>query len=288
MKNLHPSWARAIGRLATALERLALEPTRARQLPSTSHHFRWDAPARAVIPVQPGFVPALDLLVGVERHAATLLANARAFADGYPANHALLWGARGMGKSALVKAVHADLLASHATPPALVEIAAEDLASLHDLLVVLGGAGRRVILFCDDLSFEAQDPSYKAMKSLLEGGIGSGMDAILFHATTNRRHLMPREMQENEERAAIHVHEGIDEKVALSDRFGLWLGFHPCDQATYLAIVERYARHFGLPMEGEALQRAALEWQMTRGHRSGRVAWQFIRDWAGKAGIGLD
>jgi predicted AAA+ superfamily ATPase len=226
----------------------------------------------------------LDLLKGIDRARDTLLENTRRFAHGLPANNALLWGARGMGKSSLVKAVHAEVNAENASKLVLVEIHREDIASLPNLLAILRPAGRRFVLFCDDLSFDGQDTAYKSLKALLEGGIQGRPDNALFYATSNRRHMMPRDMIENERSTAINPSEAVEEKVSLSDRFGLWLGFHACDQDTYFDIVESYVKHFGLAIERDRLRAEANEWSITRGARSGRVAWQFIQDLAGRLG----
>jgi uncharacterized protein len=229
-----------------------------------------------------------DLLCGIGRVAEALHENTRRFADGLPANNALLWGARGMGKSSLVKAVHARVNEQRPGHLVLVEIHREDIESLPRLLHLLAETDRRCLLFCDDLSFDAGEPSYKSLKAVLEGGIEGRPANVLFYATSNRRHLMPRQMIDNERSTAIHPGEAVEEKVSLSDRFGLWLGFHPCSQETYLAMVERYAGHFRLPIEAEELRREALEWAKTRGGRSGRVAWQLIQDVAGRLGATLD
>ncbi|MEQ8387995.1 MAG: ATP-binding protein [Alphaproteobacteria bacterium] len=228
----------------------------------------------------------LALIKGVNRQRETLLENTRRFALGYPANNALLWGARGMGKSSLVKAVHAavnDESQAGAGRIALVEIHREDIATLPDLLKALRNSRRRCLLFCDDLSFDLADTGYKSLKAVLEGGIEGRPHNVLFYATSNRRHLMPRDMIENERSTAISPSESVEEKVSLSDRFGLWLGFHPCDQDIYLEIVRAYAAYFDLGDDG-GLEDRSLEWAMTRGARSGRVAWQFIQDEAGRQG----
>jgi hypothetical protein len=229
---------------------------------------------------------ALGLLKGIDRQRAVLEANTRRHADGLPANNALLWGARGTGKSSLVKAVHAAVNAGRKPRDrlALVEIHREDVATLPRLLALLRAAPRRYVLFCDDLTFEDQDASYKALKSVLEGGIEGRPGNVVFYATSNRRHMMAREMIENERAAAIHDSEAIEEKVSLSDRFGLWLGFHHLDQDTYLAIVDGYAGAFKLALPQNELRARAIEWAATRGARSGRVAWQFIQDLAGELG----
>jgi len=215
--------------------------------------------------------------------ATILLENTRRFARGLPANNALLWGARGMGKSSLVKATHG-LVEKEGLGLLLVEIHREDIEALPELLLQLAKADERFLLFCDDLSFDAGESSYKSLKAVLDGGLEGRPRNVLFYATSNRRHLMPRQMIDNERGTAINPGEATEEKVSLSDRFGLWLGFHPCNQETYLAMVERYAGHFQLDIDAEALKRQALEWSTTRGSRSGRVAWQFIQDLAGRLG----
>jgi hypothetical protein len=218
--------------------------------------------------------------------------NTRRFADGLPANNALLWGARGMGKSSLVKAVHGEVNRERHEngEPMLVlaEIHREDIPTLPRLLQRLRGEARRCILFCDDLSFDSDDTSYKSLKAVLEGGVEGRPDNVIFYATSNRRHLMPRDMIENERSTAIHTAEVVDEKVSLSDRFGLWLGFHNCDQDTYFAMVEGYAAWLGLGLAPDRLRAAAKEWAITRGARNGRVAWQFIQDLAGREGVKID
>jgi predicted AAA+ superfamily ATPase len=231
----------------------------------------------------------LPLLKGIDAARDTLLENTRRFADGLPANNALLWGARGMGKSSLVKAVHGAVNAARkgAGRLVLVEIHREEIASLPVLLRLLRDSKRRFLLYCDDLSFDRDDTSYKSLKAALEGGIEGRPSNVLFYATSNRRHLMPRDMMDNERATAINPGEAVEEKVSLSDRFGLWLGFHNCGQDDYLAMVDSYAAHFGLKMARETLHARALEWAATRGARSGRVAWQFIQDVAGELGKAL-
>lgn len=244
--------------------------------------FVWQADDLRLQPVPQVSRIELDLLLGIDRQAAVLLENTRRFARGLPANNALLWGARGTGKSSLVKAAHGRI--NKETPHALVlvEVHREDIATLPKLLALLRASPRRFVLFCDDLSFDGRDSAYKSLKAVLEGGIEGRPDNLVFYATSNRRHLMPREMIENERSTAINPAEAVEEKVSLSDRFGLWLGFHPIDQATYLEIVAGYAHHFHLRMTSDDLQREALAWSAARGARSGRVAWQFIQDLAGR------
>ncbi len=277
-----------LGRIADALDRAAGRPAEDFSL-AGADAFVWNADAGTLAPVARVNRVDLALLRGVDQQRDILLGNTLRFARGLPANNALLWGARGMGKSSLVKAVHAAVNArlgrrNQAGRLALVEIHREDIAALPALLAGLRRAARRVVLFCDDLSFDGQDATFKSLKALLEGGIEGRPDNVLFYATSNRRHLMPRDMIENERSTAINPAEAVEEKVSLSDRFGLWLGFHVCDQDTYFAIVEGYARHFGLEIGREALLAGANEWSVTRGARSGRVAWQYIQDLAGRLG----
>ena len=271
-------------RIAEALERLAPPPMETVDLASADA-FVWHPSPPHLAPVAKVSRVDISLLKGVERQKQILLENTLRFARGLPANNAMLWGARGMGKSSLVKATHAVANAQIPGSIALVEIHREDVRSLPELLNVLRGKPRRCLILCDDLSFEREDSDYKALKSILEGGIEGRPDNVLFYATSNRRHLMPRDMIENERATAINPSEATEEKVSLSDRFGLWLGFHNCDQDTYFAMVEGYAASMGLPIETEALHAEAVEWSMTRGARSGRVAWQFIQDLAGRLGM---
>jgi predicted AAA+ superfamily ATPase len=244
--------------------------------------FVWEAQAHELRPVREVARVPLPLLVGIDRVRDILLANTERFAAGRPANNALLWGARGMGKSSLIKAVHGAVNQRQPGALALIEIHREDVESLPRLLQRLAGSERRCLLFCDDLSFDTGDTTYKSLKAVLEGGIEGRPDNVLFYATSNRRHLMPREMIENERSSAIHPGEAVEEKVSLSDRFGLWLGFHPCSQADYLAMVRGYVEHFGISVGPDRLRREALEWAQTRGARSGRVAWQFVQDLVGQ------
>ncbi len=274
-------------RIACALERLAPPPIVAPDL-GAADAFVFEPRRGRLRPVPVVSRVDYELLCGIERVAAILLDNTRRFAAGLPANNALLWGARGMGKSSLVKAVHAVVARERPGSLVLIEIHREDIAWLPELLHLLARTSRRCLLFCDDLSFDAGETTYKSLKAVLEGGLEGRPANVLFYATSNRRHLMPRQMIENERSSAIHPGEAVEEKVSLSDRFGLWLGFHPCDQATYLAMVRRYAEHYRLPVDPEQLQREALEWATTRGSRSGRVAWQFIQDLAGRLGCTLE
>jgi predicted AAA+ superfamily ATPase len=276
-------------RIADALERLAPAPARHGEADSADAYV-WHAEDARLAPVESVSRIPLDLIRGLDRQRDVLLDNTRRFAKGFPANNALLWGARGMGKSSLVKAVHAAVNegAKGKDRLVLVEIHREDIAGLPRLLDILRGWKRRAVIFCDDLSFDAADTSYKSLKAVLEGGIEGRPANVLLYATSNRRHLMPRDMIENERSTAINPAEAVDEKVSLSDRFGLWLGFHVCDQDTYFEIVEGYAKHFGLDVPVEQLRKEANEWSLTRGARSGRVAWQFIQDLAGRLGRKLD
>ena len=228
-----------------------------------------------------------SLLQGVEAQKALLLENTGRFARGLPANNAMLWGARGMGKSSLVKAAHAAANREEPGSLVLIEIQREDIRTLPELLNILRAQPRRCLVFCDDLSFEREDADYKALKSVLDGGIEGRPANVLFYATSNRRHLMPRDMIENERSTAINPAEAVEEKVSLSDRFGLWIGFHNCDQPTFLAMVDGYAEALGLDLPREELHAQAKEWQVTRGSRSGRVAWQFVTDLAGRLGHAL-
>ena len=272
-------------RIAQALERLAPAPLPAPDFSSTTA-FVWHTQPDRLEAVPKVARVALNLLVGVDRSRDTLLANTRQFAKGLPANNALLWGARGMGKSSLVKAIHADVQADHAHLK-IVELQREDLPSVARLLNLLRGSGDRFILFCDDLSFGQDDAHYKSLKAILDGGIEGRPENVVLYATSNRRHLMPRDMIENEQGSAINPAEAVEEKVSLSDRFGLWLGFHACDQDQYLAMIDGYCDAHGLKIPPETLRAEAIEWQATRGSRSGRVAWQFFTDLAGRHGVKL-
>jgi predicted AAA+ superfamily ATPase len=272
-----------IERIARAIERLG--PRQADTLDfEASEAFVWQAETEGFLPVKDVNRVPLPLLKGIDRMRDTLLANTMRFARGLPANNALLWGARGMGKSSLVKAVHGEIGGLK-----LVEIHREDIASLPRLLSHLRDeAHHRFILFCDDLSFEMRDTSYKSLKAVLEGGIEGRPQNVLFYATSNRRHLMPREMVENERSTAINPSEAVEEKLSLSDRFGLWIGFHNCSQDDYLEMVRAYAKHYRLDIGDEVLKEEALAWALGRGSRSGRVAWQYIQDLAGRLGKALD
>jgi predicted AAA+ superfamily ATPase len=270
-------------RIADALERLAPAATAVNDLDGADA-FIWHADREWLEPIPVVNRVALGLLRGIDRVRDILLDNTKRFADGQPANNVLLWGARGTGKSALIKAVHAAINDERPRALALIEIHREDIPSLPRLLSLVRGSPRRCLLFCDDLSFDQNDTSYKSLKAVLEGGIEGRPGNVVLYATSNRRHLMPRDMIENERSTAINPAEAVEEKVSLSDRFGLWLGFHNVDQDTYQAIVHGYARHFGLDLPEEQLRAEANEWSITRGSRSGRVAWQFIQDLAGRLG----
>jgi uncharacterized protein len=275
-------------RIATALERLAPPPPLPVDL-SGAEGFVWQPAQGRLQPVPHIARVALDLIQGVDQQKLMVLENTARFARGFPANNAMLWGARGMGKSSLVKATHARVAAESredgVSPLKLIEIHRDDLRTLPDLLNLLRGRPERCVILCDDLSFEREDADYKALKSVLDGGIEGRPPNVLFYATSNRRHLMPRDMIDNERSTAINPGEAVEEKVSLSDRFGLWIGFHNCDQPTFFAMVEGYAAAFKLPVERDALRAGAVEWSVTRGGRSGRVAWQYIQDLAGRLGV---
>ncbi|MFZ0694539.1 MAG: ATP-binding protein [Alphaproteobacteria bacterium] len=277
-------------RIADALDRIAPASPAAADF-AVADAFVWHAEG-GLIPVSEVNRVELSLIRGLESQRDILLDNTKRFAAGLPANNALLWGARGMGKSSLVKAIHAEVnrQAAHGgngiRPLVLVEIHREDISGLPKLLEILRPSNRRTIIFCDDLSFDNADTSYKSLKAVLEGGIEGRPENVLLYATSNRRHLMPRDMIENERSTAINPSETVDEKVSLSDRFGLWLGFHVCDQDTYFEIVEGYAARYRL--KADDIRRQADQWALARGARSGRVAWQFIQDLAGRLGKKLD
>ncbi|SOC19865.1 ATP-binding protein [Rhodobacter maris] len=275
-----------LDRIAAALERLAPEPAPVPDF-AAADAFLWHAAPDRLEPVTEVSRVDLALLRGIDRARDTLLANTMQFAQGAAANNALLWGARGMGKSSLVKAVHAEVR-GRGLALKLVELAREDLPSVGRLLNFLRTAPEaRFILFCDDLSFSHDDQHYKSLKAVLDGGIAGRPANVIFYATSNRRHLMPRDMIENERSTAINPSEAVEEKVSLSDRFGLWLGFHPCDQDEYLAMIEGYCAAHGLAIDAEVLRAEAVEWYRTRGSRSGRVAWQFFTDLAGRHGLAV-
>ncbi|MGB7035326.1 MAG: ATP-binding protein [Xanthobacteraceae bacterium] len=274
-----------LARIAGALERLAPQPPAELDF-SIADAFVWHPEAGKFAAVRRVNRVDMSLLKGIDRVRDLLVENTERFARGLPANNALLWGARGMGKSSLVKASHAAIGAAHpAAGLKLIEIHREDIESLPELMALMRNAQARFIVFCDDLSFDAEDTSYKSLKTMLEGGIEGRPENVIFYATSNRRHLMAREMVENERTTAINPGEAVEEKVSLSDRFGLWLGFHRCSQDEYLAMVESYIGHYRVPFSGDALRREALEWATTRGARSGRVAWQYVQDLAGRLGV---
>ncbi|MGR3503735.1 ATP-binding protein [Pseudaestuariivita sp.] len=276
--------ADALNRIAEALERVSPPPEPTPDFAASA--YVWQTEPDRLVPVPEVNRIALDLLVGIDRARETLMQNTLQFAQGLPANNALLWGARGMGKSSLVKAVHGALETDHPGLK-LVELHREDLPSVGRLLNQLRAAPHRFLLYCDDLSFSHDDQHYKSLKAVLDGGIEGRPENVIFYATSNRRHLMPRDMIENERSSAINPGEAVEEKVSLSDRFGLWLGFHPCDQDAYLAMVRGYCDAYGVTISDEGLRAEAVEWQATRGSRSGRVAWQFFTDLAGRHGITL-
>ena len=272
-------------RIAAALERMSPAPMAAPDF-KASDAFVWHVAPDRLEPVAQVNRVEMDLLVGIDRSRDTLLENTVQFARGLPANNALLWGARGMGKSSLVKAVHAAVRA-RGLPLKIVELQREDLASVGRLLKILRESDARFLLFCDDLSFSHDDQHYKSLKAVLDGGIEGRPGNVVFYATSNRRHLMPRDMIENERSTAISPSEAVEEKVSLSDRFGLWLGFHPCSQDEYLQMINGYCAACGLQVDPETLRAEAIEWQATRGARSGRVAWQFFTDLAGRHGVSI-
>jgi predicted AAA+ superfamily ATPase len=287
------SFAATLDRIADALDRLAPR-TPAPPAFDAADAFAWHPEGRRLTPVERVNRVDMALLKGIDRVRDVLVENTQRFARGLPANNALLWGARGMGKSSLVKAAHATVNSAarsrgSSSALKLIEIHREDIESLPDLMTLLRPVAQyRFLLFCDDLSFDAADTSYKSLKALLEGGIEGRPDNLIFYATSNRRHLLPRGMMENERSTAINPAEAVEEKVSLSDRFGLWLGFHRCSQDEYLAMVGGYVAHYRIPVADATLRAEALEWATTRGSRSGRVAWQFVQDLAGRLGIPLE
>jgi predicted AAA+ superfamily ATPase len=278
-------------RIAEALERLSPRVQAAPDL-ATADAFVWHPDGKRLAPVPKVNRVDMSLLRGIDRVRDVLMDNTERFAKGLPANNALLWGARGMGKSSLVKACHAAINAARAKsgpgPLKLIEIHREDIESLPELMTILRAAKVRTIIFCDDLSFDADDTTYKSLKAVLEGGIEGRPENVIFYATSNRRHLMPREMMENERSTAINPGEAVEERVSLSDRFGLWLGFHRCSQDEFLEMVQGYVRHYGISTDPETLRAEALEWATTRGSRSGRVAWQYVQDLAGRLGVPIE
>lgn len=273
----------SLERIAAALERMAPPAVPVPDL-SAASAFVWHTGPDRLEPVDKVARVSVDLLIGVDRARDILRANTKQFAAGLPANNALLWGARGMGKSSLVKAIHGAVHAEHEACK-IIELQREDLPSVGRLLNVLRGASGRFILFCDDLSFGHDDAHYKSLKAVLDGGIEGRPDNVILYATSNRRHLMPRDMIENERQQGINPGEAVEEKVSLSDRFGLWLGFHPCSQDQYLEMIRGYCTAYGVTVAEEVLRAEAIEWQATRGARSGRVAWQYFVDLAGRSGV---
>ena len=274
-----------LNRIALALERMSPAPFHTPSF-SEAEAFLWHTSPDQLEAITQVSRVDLDLLVGIDRSRDTLLENTFRFARGMPANNALLWGARGMGKSSLVKAVHAEIV-RQGLPLKVVELQREDLPSVTRLLALLRNAPYQFLLFCDDLSFSHDDQHYKSLKAVLDGGIAGRPENVIFYATSNRRHLMPRDMIENESSSSINPGEAVEEKVSLSDRFGLWLGFHSCDQDQYLQMIKGYCKAHGLFPDLDILHAEAIEWQATRGSRSGRVAWQFFVDLAGRHGVAL-
>ncbi|SEK91213.1 hypothetical protein SAMN05421666_3178 [Roseovarius nanhaiticus] len=272
-------------RIAEALERISPPPAPAPDLTACDAYV-WHVSPDHLQPVPDVSRVDMRLLVGIDRARDTLLENTLHFARGLPANNALLWGARGMGKSSLVKAVHGEIV-KQGLPLKIVELQREDLTSVTRLLSLLRSSEARFILYCDDLSFGHDDAQYKSLKAVLDGGIEGRPENVIFYATSNRRHLMPRDMIENERSSAINPGEAVEEKVSLSDRFGLWLGFHACDQDGFLSMIRGYCDAFGIEISDADLRAEAIEWQATRGGRSGRVAWQFVTDLAGRHGVRL-
>ena len=281
--NNDQDFSKYIGRIADALERLAPALPAAPNL-KDSDAFVWNADHNQLKPATNINLVHLALLKGISRTRDTLLNNTLRFAKELPANNALLWGARGMGKSSLVKAVHARINQDTPNTLALIEIHREDISSLPLLLDQLRLHDRRFLLFCDDLSFDQGNSEYKSLKAVLEGGIEGRPENVIFYATSNRRHMMPRDIIENDQSNEINPSDAVDEKVSLSDRFGLWLGFHACDQTTYLDMIQGYVEHYHLNIDAQTLRAEAIEWSVTRGGRSGRVAWQYIQDLAGRLG----
>ncbi len=276
-----------LGRIADALDRLSPPRTAEINL-DDADAFVWHADGGYLEPITNVSRIELHLLLGIQSQCDILTENTRRFAAGLPANNALLWGARGMGKSSLVKAIHGSIVEADPGTLKLVEIHREDIPSLPRLLKLLRHGKHRYVLFCDDLSFDNDDTSYKSLKAVLEGGIEGRPSNVIFYATSNRRHLMPRDMMENERSTAINPSEAVEEKVSLSDRFGLWLGFHNCSQDEFLAMLSGYCAHYGLDIGPDELRAQAIEWSMTRGARNGRVAWQFVQDLAGRLGVAID
>jgi predicted AAA+ superfamily ATPase len=286
---IDPTTLALLSRIADALDRLAPKPPPSPDF-LAADAFVWRASDETAQPVAHVNRVEIGLLKGVDRARDILIENTARFARGLPANNALLWGARGMGKSSLVKAAHAAVNAARgaARPLKLIEIHREDIESLPALMALLRADPHRFLVFCDDLSFDGGDASYKSLKAALEGGVEGRPPNVLFYATSNRRHLLPRDMVDNERSTAINPGEAVEEKVSLSDRFGLWLGFHKCSQDEYLEMVRGYCAHFGLAAPAHEVERDALEWATTRGSRSGRTAWQFVQDLAGRLGVRME
>lgn len=281
------SVAAQLSRIADSLEAHLPEKAKAPDF-SVADAFIWQGAQNTLMPVHKVNRIPLKLLHGIDGQLDQLRANTERFAKGFSANNALLWGARGMGKSSLVKAMHAEIAETENADLKLIEIHREEIETLPQLMGLLRGTSERFIIFCDDLSFDHDDTTYKSLKAVLEGGIEGRPGNVLFYATSNRRHLLPRDMMENERSTAINPSEAVQEKVSLSDRFGLWLGFHNCTQDDYLAMVNSYAKHYKIKLPADELRARALEWSTTRGSRSGRVAWQYIHDIAGELGIKID
>jgi predicted AAA+ superfamily ATPase len=273
----------SLAQIAEAMERLSPPPN---EYPDFENNdaFVWSISPDQLKPVKKVSKINLELLVGIDRARNILLENTLQFSKGFSANNALLWGSRGMGKSSLIKAIHQKII-DKGLSLKIVEIQREDLTSVNRLLNILRSSSDRFLLFCDDLSFSHDDQHYKSLKAVLDGGLEGRPENVLFYATSNRRHLMPRDMIENERSSSINPSETVDEKVSLSDRFGLWLGFHPCTQDDYFEMIARYCGEFGVSADFETIKSQAIEWQATRGARSGRVAWQFFVDFAGKNNI---
>jgi len=276
--------AASLQRIADRLEAMAPAPAASAPVLTEADAYHWDATENRLMPVPRVARVPFGLLKGIDSVRDTLLANTLQFAKGFGANNALLWGARGMGKSSLVKAVHAEVSGHIEGRLILIEISREDIETLPRLMRIIAREPARFIVFCDDLSFDKDETSYKSLKAILDGGLEGRPDNALFYATSNRRHMMPREMIDNERATAINPGEAIEEKVSLSDRFGLWLGFHNCDQPTFLAMIRGYCDAYGLKIDDEDLKARAIEWSQTRGARSGRVAIQFVRALAGEMG----
>lgn len=276
----------ALERIAAALDRMS-SPPRARPDLAAAEAFVWHVGPDRLEPVPRVSRVEIGLLVGVDRARDVLLANTLQFARGYAANNVLLWGARGMGKSSLVKAAHAEAAKAVPGQLKLVELQREDLPSIGRLLGLLRGAEQRFLLFCDDLSFDKDDSHYKSLKAVLDGGIEGRPENVVLYATSNRRHLMPRDMIENERQTGVNPSEAVEEKVSLSDRFGLWLGFHACSQDDFLGMIRGYCDAYGIGISDDDLRAEAIEWSQTRGGRSGRVAWQYVTDLAGRRGVRL-